>query len=257
MNIGFFGDSYVDLDLDFHTARAQEDPPDVSRKSLSWGWRLCNDLEYTPINSGLSGSNQFYSIKSFQDLILAGGTVDYAIFTFTWDFRLYGKGNFHHVLRNLNQNTADIRKSLPFTEDQVDWDIDELILAGRLYYKFLSDEEQSHFIHELLIKWILELPEQYPNTRFIFLPNTEFSREIALKHFKKGILLDFAFENISLLEGEHVGVDPYYPYYNIKFGHMTDPNHERFKDLTKNIIINYNTYEDKVYPVDYEQFRID
>jgi len=254
MNIGFFGDSYVDLDLDFHAARAQQDSPDVSRSSLSWCWRLCNDLEFTPVNSGLGGSNQFYSIKSWNDLISAGGTVDYAVFTFTWDHRLYGKGNFHHVLRDLNQNTADIKKGLPFTPDQVDWDIDELILAARLYHKFLCDPEQSHFIHDLMIKYILELPEQYPDTKFIFLPNTELSREMALRHFKKGVLLDFAFEQISLLEGEHVGVDPYF---KTKFGHMTDLNHDRFKDLTKNIILNYNTYEDKVFHVDYEQFRID
>jgi hypothetical protein len=254
MNIGFFGDSYVDLDLDFHAVRAQEDPPDVSRKSLSWCWRLCNDLEYAPSNSGLGGSNQFYSIESWQEFIASGRTADYAIFTFTWENRLYGRGNQHDILRGLNENAADIKSRLRATQDELDFDIDELILAGRLYHSHLAYPKQNQFIHELMIKWILELPEQYPDTRFIFLPNTELSREIALKYFKKGILLNFAFEKISLLEGEHVGVDPYF---KTKFGHMTDVNHERFKTLLKNVIISYNTFKDKVYPVDYEQFRID
>lgn len=256
MNIGFFGDSYVDLNIDFHARLNRPHSEEMNRykESLIWAFRLCNDLEYTPCMSGLGGSSQFYAVKSWQDFVAAGGKADYAIFTFTWEHRIYAKGNQHHVLRGMNQNAQEIKDSLPFKADEVGWDIDELILAAQLYNKFLFDQEQANFVHELTLKWILELPEQYPDTKFIFLPNTEMSRKIALKYFKKGILLDFAFEQISLLEGEHVGVDPLF---KTKFGHMTNVNHDRFKDLIKNIILSYNTHEDKVYPVDYEQFRID
>ena len=61
-----------------------------------------------------------------------------------------------------------------------------LIIEG--YYTYLHSLTKEKFLHELMLKWILDLPEQYPDTKFIFLPNTEMSREIALRYFKKGIL---------------------------------------------------------------------
>jgi hypothetical protein len=241
MNIGFFGDSYIDLNIDFHSSQGH----DSHASSLIWAFGLCKDLAYTPVSSGLGGSDQFYAIKTWQDTI-KNTQVDYAIFTFTWSYRLYSnRSDIYPTIRNWTEKRK-LGNLSPLEHD--------VVRAVEGYYSLLESKERDEFLYELMLKWILELPEQYPNTKFIFLPNTEFSREIALKHFKKGILVDFAFEKISLLEGEHVGVDPYY---DTKFGHMSHINHERFKDLTKNIILNYNTYEDKVYPIDYEQFRLD
>ena len=247
MNIGFFGDSYVDLEIDFHSSLHNMNHPLTQyTENLSWSFRLCNDLEYTPISSGAGGSSQFYAIKYWQDIIKSGTPVDYAIFTFTWSHRLYSdRPDTDPVVRFWTEKRI-LDNLSPHGES--------VVQAVDGYYKFLQSPTQDEFLHELMLKWILDLPEQYPNTKFIFLPNTEMSREIALRYFKKGILLDFAFEKISLLEGERVGIDPYF---NTKFGHLTDINHTRFKDLLKNIILSYNTHEDKVYPVDYEQFRID
>jgi len=252
MNIGFFGDSYVNLEIDFHASLHNMNHHLIQyTESLSWSFRLCNDLGYTPVSSGLSGSDQFYAIKSWQDVIKSGTKVDYAIFTFTWSHRLYSDRSYNDVddIYSIVRNWTERRElgDLSATES-------DIIKAVEGYYTYLHSLTKEKFLHELMLKWILDLPEQYPDTKFIFLPNTEMSREIALRYFKKGILLDFAFEKISLLEGERVGIDPYF---NTKFGHLTDINHTRFKDLLKNIILSYNTHEDKVYPIDYEQFRID
>lgn len=248
MNIGFFGDSYINLEIDFHVGLESTQPSNQYKGykgNLTWPFRLCNDLGYTPISSGLGGSDQFYAIKTWQDTI-KDTQADYAVFTFTWSHRLYSnRSDIYPTIRNWTEKRK-LGNLSPLEQD--------VVQAVASYYSLLASEERDEFLHELMLKWILELPEQYPNTKFIFLPNTEMSREIALRYFKKGILLDFAFEKISLLEGEHVGVDPYF---DTKFGHLSDINHERFKDLLKNIILNYNTHEDKVYPVDYEQFRID
>ena len=241
MNIGFFGDSYVDLCIDFHANQSH----DTYQPSLIWAFRLCNDLACAPVSSGLGGSDQFYAITTWQDTI-KNTQVDYAIFTFTWSHRLYSnRSDIYPTIRNWTEKRK-LGNLSPIEQD--------VVQAVEGYYSFLESKERDEFVYELMLKWILDLPEQYPDTKFIFLPNTELSREMALRHFKKGVLLDFAFEQISLLEGEHVGKDPFF---DTKFGHMTDLNHERFKDLTKNIILSYNTYEDKVYPIDYEQFRID
>ena len=244
MNIGFFGDSYVDLNLDFYWKY-----PDVEEKYTIWAARVCKELNLHPVVSGLGGSNQFYAIKKWQDHINGSNPIDIAVFTFTWEHRLYNSKEDWQAVLSTAVEKRDLTKMMDVPED-----IDDIRLGVELYYQYLYNKEQSLFLHEQSIRWILELPEKYPDIKFIFLPNTELSREIALKHFKKGILLDFAFETISALEGEHVGVDPFdYE----KVGHLTDINHSRFKDLTKNIILNYNTYKDKVYPVDYKQFRID
>jgi hypothetical protein len=249
MNIGFFGDSYASLEIDMHEKLGKLD---IYLGNITWPFRLCNALAYTPVTSGLGGSDQFYAINTWQNTI-KNTQVDYAIFTFTWSHRLYVEGTNHllypddvysvvrdHIEHRKKSNLSDIES--------------DIIKAIDGYYTYLHSKTKDKFLHELMLKWILDLPEQYPDTRFIFLPNTEMSREIALRYFKKGILLDFAFEKISLLEGEHVGVDPYF---DNKFGHLSDINHERFKDLLKNIILSYNTHEDKVYPVNYEQFRLD
>jgi hypothetical protein len=244
MNIGFFGDSYVDLNLNFHY-----EFPDAEEKYSIWAYRLCKHLNLNPVESGLGGSNQFYAIKKWQDHINSNNPIDIAIFTFTWDHRLYSKEKNWQAILSMGVEKKDLAKLMVVPDD-----IDDIRLGVELYYRYLYNKEQSLFLHEQSISWILELPEKYPDIKFIFLPNTEVSREMAVKNFKNGVLVDFAFETISALEGERVGIDPFdYE----KVGHLTNVNHNRFKDLIKNIILNYNTYEDKIYSVDYEQFRID
>jgi hypothetical protein len=116
--------------------------------------------------------------------------------------------------------------------------------------RHLYNKEESNFTYELMVKWCLELPNQYPNTKFIFLPNTRDSQEIAKKYFGRGVLVDFAFEELSLREGERVGVAPMI---TDRHGHLSSNAHEQVKDMVKDIILNHN---DCVYPVDYDNFNL-
>jgi hypothetical protein len=246
MNIGFFGDSYVDINLDFYWAHPDTDVEE--EKYFIWAARVCRDLKLVPVNSGLGGSNQFYAIKQWQDYII-NNNVDIAVFNFTWDHRLYSpKKDWQHILSSFIE-----KKDLEKIVGEVPNDIDDIRLGIDLYFRYLQSKEQSLFVHEQLIRWILELPEKYPNIKFIFLPNTEVSREIAVRHFKNGVLVDFAFETISLMEGERVGIDPFN--YE-KPGHLTNINHNRFKEKIKDIIVNWTQHKDKIYSLDYDEFRI-
>ena len=244
MNIGFFGDSYVDIDLDFYWKH-----PDVEEKYTIWAARVCKELKLSPVSSGLGGSNQFYAIKKWQDHIGGDNSIDIAVFTFTWEHRLYSSKDDWQAVLSRAVEKRDLAKMIDVPDD-----IDDIRLGVELYYRYLHDRDQALFVHEQSIRWILELPEKYPNIKFIFIPNTELSRDMATKHFKDGVLLDFAFETISEMEGERVGVDPFdYE----KVGHLTNVNHNRIKEKIKDIIVNWDQHKNKVYPMDYEQFRID
>lgn len=252
MKIGFFGDSYVDINLDFYWAH-----PDTDEKYFIWAARVCRELDLHPVTSGLGGSNQFYAIKQWQDYII-NNNVDIAVFTFTWDYRLYSyEKKWQSILSSIIEK-KDLGKILESSDDpesfiEVPHDIDDIRLGVDLYYRYLHNRDNSLFVHEQSIRWILELPEKYPNIKFIFLPNTELSRGMAMKYFKHGVLLDFAFETISLMEGERVGDDPFdYE----KLGHLTNINHNRFKEKIKDVIVNWDQLKDKIYTLDYDEFRI-
>lgn len=243
MNIGFFGDSYVELNLDFHRQY-----PDADEKYAIWAYRLCKELDLHPVESGLGGSNQFYAIKKWQDYINSNRKIDIAVFTFTWEHRLYNSEKDWQAILSMAVEKKDLEKMMVVPKD-----IDDIRKAVELYYRYLQNRDQVLFIHEQSIRWILELPEKYPDIKFIFLPNTELSRGMAINHFKNGVLLDFAFETISLMEGERVGVDPFdYE----KVGHLTNTNHNKFKEKVKNIIVDWEHVKDKIHTLDYNEFRI-
>ena len=241
-NIGFFGDSYVDLNIDFHRQH-----PFADADWGIWAYRLCKDLRYKPVTSGLGGSNQFYAISTWQEYVSKFAPPDVAVFTFTWNHRLYSNKKEMQEIYSLTVEKKDLAKLKNVPEN-----FEEIRKAVELYYKYLYNESESLFNHEQSIKWCLDLPEQYPNTKFIFLPNTETSRTLSLKHFRTGVLIDFAFERISQLEGENVGVDPY-DY--AKVGHLTESNHIKFKDIVKNLILDYQSYQNKIYKLDYGIFK--
>lgn len=243
MNIGFFGDSYVELNLDFHRQY-----PDAEEKYAIWGYRLCKELDLHPVESGLGGSNQFYAIKKWQEYINSNRKIDIAVFTFTWEHRLYNSEKDWQAILSMAVEKKDLEKMMVVPED-----IDDIRKAVELHYRYLHNRDQALFVHEQSVRWILELPEKYPDIKFIFLPNTELSRGMAVKHFKHGVLLDFAFETISLMEGEHVGVDPFdYE----KVGHLTNTNHNRIKEKIKDVIVNWDQLKDKIYTLDYDEFKI-
>ena len=117
----------------------------------------------------------------------------------------------------------------------------------------IYDDRWKLFDFELELKYILELPKQYANTKFIFIPNTELSRELAKKHFSQGILMDFAFETVSNREPESPGI---MPIRDRRVTHLNYNNHCRFADLFYHTIINYNDLQDKILEVDINKFDI-
>lgn len=238
MNIGFFGDSYVDVN----------DLPPVAQNML-WSINLCKDLDANIVSSGMGGSNQYYAIRRWKDCVEQGVKVDLAIWTFTWDNRLYSDNRLWQLVLSLGAE----KKSIADQGFELPDRFDDMREAVKLYYSFLYNEEESLFKLEQQIKWVLELPEQYPDTKFIFLPNTAISRQYANTYFKRGILFDFAFEDISALEGEILGVTPFI---DGKFGHLTKQNHDKFKNIILDIVNNYQTYQNKKFNLDLNQFRI-
>lgn len=234
MNIGLFGDSYIDVQ--WHRYKNQNIPAD--RKI--WAQQLLEELGSPVICSGLGGSSQYHAIAEWQKYS-ATTKFDVAIFTLTWDHRLYAH---------------------PFTEDVVRAEIEGRDLdvvneksrairdALDKYYDYLFHDQERKFEYNLMVKWCLDLPNQYPDTKFIFLPNTVYAQEIAKKYFTKGVLVDFAFETLSLMEGERVGVAPFVP---DRTGHLSVGLHTQVKELIKDIILNKNN---TIVPVDYSTFTI-
>lgn len=237
MNIGFFGDSYVDLIWHRHP---EHRPP---YENKPWSLRLLEHYKSPFINSGLGGTNQFYAIQSWRDFITSSKTIDYAFFTFTWWHRLY---NPRHEIQTILSNWTERRDLGTLNEFE-----SNVINAIDGYYSYLDSSEQSMFLYELQIKWILDLAIQYPEIKFVYLPNTESSREIAKKYFQKGLLLDFAFETISANEGELVGQGKFV---ENKYGHLTNQNHERFKNQLIDLI-NRNVYN-TIIPINYLDYKL-
>lgn len=237
MKIAFFGDSYADLI--WHKL------PDFvpEQKNKPWSMRLLEHYRSPVISSGLGGSNLFYAIKSWLSVTESGQSIDYAIFTFTWHQRLY---HYNPEVQKILSNWTERRQMPDLSEFEI-----EIIDAVDRYYSLLESYDQVQFLYELQLKWILDLPRQYPDIKFIFLPNTEYARTLAKKHFDQGVLLDFAFETISANEGELVGQGQFVEH---KFGHMFDQNHERFKNQLVDVI------DQKIYnaivPINYGDYKL-
>jgi hypothetical protein len=120
-----------------------------------------------------------------------------------------------------------------------------------LYYRYLRSPGQEMFNYEQQVRWCLDLANQHPNIKFIYLPNTERARKIALRHHTHGILVDFAFETLSNREPGALGP---MPIWCGRYGHLNDRNHTLVKEMVKNIIINYDKYQNSVYNIDYKDF---
>jgi hypothetical protein len=239
MNIGLFGDSYIDLIWHRHPDHTPH-PQDVP-----WSGRLLKALDSPVISSGLGGSNQYYAIKTWQDCAVP---LDVAIFTFTWPERMYSDlDNFQEIL----SSHAERRKP-----NITDTNAADIMQGMDLYYRYLRSPGQEMFNYEQQVKWCLELPKYNEQTKFIFLPNTEVARDIALRHYRGhgGVLVDFAFETLSNREPGAPGA---MPIWCGRYGHLNDRNHELVKDMVKDIIDNYDQYRDEsfgIYKLDYQDF---
>jgi len=239
MNIGFFGDSYVDLHWKFD---------DTPREWKPWSRRLIEDNNWKAVNSGVSGSSQYHAINKWNKFIQSdSNNIDMAIWTFTWENRIY---HDNETNQEVFFSVAEKRKIENLKNELK---IDDIELATKLYFDHIYSDEFCCYIHELLIEKILNLPKLYPNIKFIFIPNTELSKHIALKHFSKGVLLDFAFETLSNKETNSPGI---MPLTCGRVGHINDKNAEIFKSEIEQVIGSYDKIVDSVINIDYNKFDI-
>lgn len=266
MNIGFFGDSYVDIIDNKKDLFKEDNPNSIYCERRVWAQILLDNLGASAVTSGVGGTNQYFAVKSWLNYLNEYQVPpDVAIFTFTWHHRLvhrlevgleYTKEDDFHI-----NNTKDWSKILLNITQGKNNDIhdqnkvDELKVGFNLFYKHFYNDEQTLFLHELLIKYILELPNSYPLTKFIFLPNTELSLDISKKYFSKGVLMNFALGTISELEGENVIASPMIPSAEPKWGHLYYSNHLKLSNFIEEVINNYNKYESNLFNVDYSYFE--
>ena len=212
MNIGFFGDSYVDLSY------------------AIWAQRLLKELGSKPQASGLGGTNQYHAIKTWQTEVAADRIPDVAIFTFTWHHRLY---------REAKEMNDIMRAEAESRFHTINADISKQAEAIALYRKYVYDDDITQFNFELMVKYCLDLPKQYPNTKFVFLPNTEQARELALRHYSKGMLFDLSLSTISDNEPESPG--PVGEVWDSeRWGHLNKTNHDILTKLIKDAILNHS-----------------
>lgn len=237
MKIGLFGDSYIDLIWHRHPDHtpAPEDVP--------WSGRLLKDMGSPVVSSGLGGASQFYAIDTWHNTTK---DLDVAIFTFTWHERMFSElENFQEIL------SSHAERRRPTIEDA---NTDDILTGMDLYYRYLRSPKQEMFNYTQQVRYCLELPKAYPDIKFIFLPNTEIARGIAKSWFNithSGVLVDFAFETLSNREPASPGP---MPIWCGRYGHLGDCNHELVKNMVKDIIINYDKYNGKVYSIDYKNF---
>ena len=247
MKIGMFGDSYI------------------AYINNSWISHLrSKSQDYEIQTYGKGGSNLFYAIDQFNQAVdQRKEKYDVVVFTFTWHQRQYS------VWRYRNDQYCAFSESRDFTtsgnanglNDPCIYDDAtnaEFIATIPKFYEYMYDDRWTRFDYELEVRYILELPDRYPDTNFIFLPNTEHAQGLAKKHFSKGVLVDLAFETVSNLEPNAPA--PPAPGEKINFGrdrrigHLNQNNHRAVGELMHDIISNYQEVKNKVYQVDFDKF---
>ena len=236
--LGLFGDSYIAFP--------------IGREN--WSQRLAE--HYDVKAWGKYGSSLFYAIDKWQTGLeqLGGKDFDYAIFTLTWHMRLF----------SVNKDRNDYfcyphpdtwERGFQDPEIQTQEDFEKFKFMVKNYHQYIFDDRLARFHHELEIKYILDLPLQYPNTRFIFIPNTNVSRDMARKHHHHGVLMDFAFEDVSNQESDCPGQMPIVR--DHRTGHISDANHNVMYRMMSETLRNYEKYQDQIVPVDMGKFHLD
>ena len=239
--IGFFGDSYVDMIWHRHPNAFPQ------KEKQPWSMRLCNDSAYTSVSSGLGGTNQYYALRSWQKhLEDQAGICDYAIFTFTWEERLYHEDE---RIQMLLRGAAERRV---LTSDDIEY-ANRMKFAIHEYYDLLYSADAAVAFYKYITNEILCLPAQYPDTKFIFLPNTEFARKLVLQKFQQGVLVNFSFEALS---NHETGSPGPMPIRCGREGHLNDRNHDVMKDFVKNIIVNYKNYKNQILELELDKFDL-
>lgn len=233
--IGIFGDSY-----------AQPDG--------TWTQHLARIMPDTEVDiQGLGGTNQYYALDRWwlAHESKSHCVYDFAVFTFTWHNRLF------HSWPYRNDQFRCYSEQRPFCVDDAIVDEKtnrEFLETIPKYFQYIYDDRWAMFNHEMIVRYILQdLPRKHPDTRFIFIPNTEISRQIAKQNFESGLLLDFAFEEISNREPGSPGP---MPVLCARPGHLNETNHRLFAELMHSIITNYHEHSDCQLPVNLDDFDV-
>lgn len=245
MRIGLYGDSYCDL-IYFNNNEYKNHPEKWLRKFKPWSGRLLEDFNAPILSSGLGGSCLYDSITKWQNDDNKE-SYDVVFWSLTWHDRLYTSEYFEPVFLARAERRPIPKSTMPNIDyNEIDYGID-------LYYKYFYNETQQKFYHEQSIKWILDLPNQYVNTKFIFLPCTEYSRIVAKQYFQKGILVNFSFELISNFETNSAGP---MPISCGRIGHLNDHNHEKFTSYFTNLIENFSLLENQILTPNFNDFDL-
>jgi hypothetical protein len=239
MKIGLFGDSYIDA----HSP---------------WVRSLQAALPGADFDStGKGGANLFYAIYQYQERIKQHGDdcYDFVIFTLTWPERLFSVWPYRNnqfCARSEWRESPDLEGD---PEIRTEEDRKEFLDTIPKYMRYIYDRDWRMFDYELEIRWIMELAKSNKRTQYIVIPNTEESRQLALKHYTEGVLLDFAFETLSNREEQSPGPMPICDQYR-KF-HLNDRNHELVCDMILNIIRNQQQQKKSmIVPVDITTFDV-
>jgi hypothetical protein len=234
IRIGMFGDSYI------------------SQASTWIKYLQESDTRYRIDVYGKGGANLYYAIHQWQAVTGdSSSQYDWVFFTLTWPERLFSVWPYRNEQFCAR---SELRIWEPDCSIQTEYNNQEFLKSIDLYYKYIHDQHWREFDYELEIKWVLDLPNQYPDTKFVIIPNTEQSRAIALRYHSQGILLDMAFETISNLEPNSPGPMPVRD--NDRFAHLNDHNHRVFATIAQEIISGNEITSGSVLPIDLEKFNL-
>jgi len=235
MNIGFFGDSYID----------QWSPWTQIIRQLMPEHRF--DV------TGKGGSNLYYAIHQWKEREREHGPdyYDVAVFTLTWPQRLFSIWPYR------NQQFcafSEFREWEPDCEIRDEQDNQEFLKTIPRYYRYIYDQHWREFDWELEIKWILDLATLNRHTRFVVIPNTEQARMIARSYHRHGVLLDFAFETLSNREPNSPGPMPIQD--TQRKYHLNPHNHRAVAEMIRDTILNLPVLGDTILPVDFSRFDV-
>jgi hypothetical protein len=245
MKIGFFGDSYCDL-VYFNNDEYRSNSANWSRQYKPWSGKLLDDWQSPILSSGLGGSSLYDSVCKWNEDQFKD-SYDVVFWSLTWHNRLYTSEYFQPVFLARAE-----RRPLPIS-DIPNVSFEEIDKSIDLYYKYFYYDNQHRFYYEQTLKWIFDLPDQYKNTKFIFLPCTEYARNVSKTSFKEGILVNFSFETLSNLEPNSPGP---MPMMCGRLGHLSDRNHECMAKLMTNLINGYSQLNGKIFDPDLSNFDL-
>lgn len=238
--LGLFGDSYIE----------------TFPKMNNWSYRLGE--VYNTSAWGKGGSNLYYAIDCWHQANeqLKGNKFDYVVFTLTWQTRLY---SFHKDRNDYfcfpNSYMWNRPEGFNDPEIKTPEDFKKFEDMVQNYHRYLYDDHWARFTHDLEIKYIMDLAASNPETRFVFIPNTALSRDLAKKHHTRGVLLDFAFEDVSNQDPGCPGKMPIR--FDNRVNHISVQSQKFMYEFMTDLLWNYDIYQDQILPMDLAKFHID